>query len=430
MHRGASGVAESFARALGSDRSIAITAYDGSRAGPSHAPPTVHIGSPRALQRMASAPGELGLGRAVVAGDIIIDGDIYAVLAMREGARTGTITDRWRAGVDLLRDAGLGAPPWRAPPSPPEEAGLRGRRHSKRRDAEAISHHYDVSNDFYRLVLGESMTYSCAVWASPDISLATAQDAKPELICRKLGLTADQRLLDVGCGWGSMLIHAARHHGVRGVGVTLSSRQTELARRRVAQAGISDRVEIRQADYRDVDDGPYDAISSIGMFEHIGAAHLDEYFGRLHSLLRPGSRLLNHGITTPARSTPVGRVRFRLSFVGRYVFPDGELHEVGKVVSRTQASGLEVRHVESLREHYALTLRQWVTNLEAHWDEAVELVGARRARVWRLFIAGSALGFENGRISVHQTLAVRPTGRPSELPLRPDWDVVSPESHP
>jgi cyclopropane-fatty-acyl-phospholipid synthase len=224
------------------------------------------------------------------------------------------------------------------------------------------------------------------------------------------------RLLDVGCGWGSLLLHAAERYGVQGVGVTISARQAELARERVAEAGLSDRIEIRLADYRDVRDGPFDAISSIGMFEHVGLSRLGVYFTRLHELLRPAGRLLNHGIARPPRwRAPIRRT----TFVGRYVFPDGELHEVGAVVSAIQRAGFEVRHSETLREHYALTLRTWVRNLEENWDEAVAEVGAPRARIWRLYMAGSALGFEAGRLQVHQVLAVRPDNGRSGMPLTP-----------
>jgi cyclopropane-fatty-acyl-phospholipid synthase len=317
------------------------------------------------------------------------------------------------AGVEGLRPL----------PAPPEEVRVHGRRHTKERDAAVIAHHYDVSNDFYRMVLGPSMTYSCAVFATPDTSLEDAQAAKYELVCRKLALKPGMRLLDVGCGWGGMAMHAAREHGVHAIGVTLSARQAELARDAVKQAGLDDRVEIRIQDYRDVLDGPFDAISSIGMFEHVGAAKLDEYFARCFALLRPGGRLLNHGIA----KRPSRRAAFsHRSFIDRYVFPDGELHEVGSVVSRVQNANFEVRNVEGLREHYGQTLRHWVANLEANWDEAVRLVGPGRARVWRLYMAASAIGFEGARTQIHQVLAVRnhADGR-SDMPRRPDWESCS-----
>jgi cyclopropane-fatty-acyl-phospholipid synthase len=292
----------------------------------------------------------------------------------------------------------------RPPPPPPEEARLRGGLHSRGRDARAIAHHYDVGNDFYRIVLGPSMTYSCAYWEQPGFALEDAQEAKYELICRKLGLHEGMRLLDVGCGWGGMVLHAARRHGVQVVGITISEAQADAAAKRVAEAGLTHRIEIRLQDYRDVSDGPFDAISSIGMFEHVGLRGLSAYFTNLSSLLAPRGRLLNHAISKPS-----GKAGFnKNSFIPRYVFPDGELQEVGRVVTAMQELGLEVRDVESLREHYARTLRAWVANLEAEWDRAVELAGPARARIWRLYMAGSALGFEAGRINIHQVLAVKP----------------------
>jgi cyclopropane-fatty-acyl-phospholipid synthase len=402
---------------LGGDIPLAVEAYDGSRAGPDDAPTTLVVRSPDALRRILTAPGELGLARAYVAGDLDLDGDIWELLALRD--RMPDVRLAPRALLRLVDELGG----WRevrrlAPPK--EEARLHGRRHSRARDAAAISHHYDVSNAFYRLVLGPSMTYSCAVFHDPTDSLEDAQANKYELICRKLGLEAGMRLLDVGCGWGGMAMHAAQHHGVRAVGVTLSTRQGELAAKRVAQAGLSGQVEIRVQDYREVDDGPFDAISSIGMFEHVGEAKLGEYFTRLRRLLHPEGRLLNHGISHP----PGLRARLpRRSFINRYVFPDGELHEVGRVVSLTQESGFEVRHLETLREHYGLTLRRWVDNLEASWDEAVDEVGEPRARVWRLYMAASATNFEAGRTQIHQILSTPTTDDgDSGMPLRPSFE--------
>ena len=392
--------------------SLGLVLPDGSVLGAEDAPARLIVRSSDALRRLVTAPGELGFGRAYVAGEIDIDGDIYAALA----ALLELPSARELAGLWLPAARTVGMRGLRPLPPPPEEARLRGRRHTRRRDAAAISHHYDVSNAFYRLVLGSSLTYSCAVFENMDATLEEAQAAKHELVCQKLALDEGMRLLDVGCGWGSLLLHAAEKHGVRGLGVTISSRQAELARERVAEAGLTDRIDIRLADYRDVRDGPFDAISSIGMFEHVGLSRLDFYFTRLHGLLRPQGRLLNHGIARPpARRPPIRRS----TFVGRYVFPDGELHEVGAVVSAVQKAGFEVRHSESLREHYALTLRAWVRNLEANWEEAVAEVGAARARIWRLYMAGSALGFEASRLQVHQVLAVRPDGGRSGMPLTP-----------
>jgi cyclopropane-fatty-acyl-phospholipid synthase len=403
---------------LGDDLPVGVKAYDGSYIGPSDPPATLELRSQDALRRILTAPGELGFARAYVAGDLDVEGDIYAALELQYRFPKASIRLDTRTMRKLVGEVG-GWRHLRPLPAPPEEARLRGWRHSRARDRAAISHHYDVSNAFYEMVLGPSLTYSCAVFGDPGDSLESAQEAKYELICRKLGLRQGDRFLDVGCGWGGMVIHAARHHGVHAVGITLSREQTLLASKRVVEAGVSDRVEIRQQDYRDIDDGPYDSISSIGMFEHVGESRLAEYFGRLYGLLRPEGRLLNHGISRP----PGERARFaRRTFIDRYVFPDGELHEVGKVVSVIQEAGFEARHVESLREHYALTLRRWVANLESHWDAAIAEVGAARARVWRLYMASSAVNFEAGRTQIHQILAVRSgAAGNSAMPLRPDF---------
>ena len=401
-------------RVLGPDLPIGFRAYDGSSAGPPDPPATLVVRSPDAIRRIVTAPGELGLARAYVAGDLDLEGDIFALLDLRDRLPDARLSPRQL--LELGRTLGPSA--LRRLPPPPEEARLRGGRHTRERDAAAISHHYDVGNDFYRLVLGPSLTYSCAVFNASTDTLEDAQTNKLELVSGKLGLAPGARLLDVGCGWGSMALHAAQHHGAEVVGVTLSGEQADIANKRVVDADLGERVQIRVQDYRDVRDGPFDAVSSIGMFEHVGAAKLAEYFDRLYSLLPPGGRLLNHGISRP----PGERARFaRAGFIERYVFPDGELHEIGSVVSAIQRAGFEVRHVETLREHYALTLRRWVANLEAGWDEAVRLAGAGRARVWRLYMAGSARNFEEGRTQVHQVLAVKPDGGRSGLPLRPTW---------
>ena len=285
------------------------------------------------------------------------------------------------------------------------------------------------------------MVYSCALWDSPESSLEEAQAAKLELICQKLALRPGMRLLDVGCGWGSMVMHAAAHHGVEAVGITISEEQAALARRRVEEAGLADRVEIRLQDYRDVSDGPFDAISSIGMFEHVGRNRMEEYIRDLHDLLAPQGRLLNHAISRPGypqgdsrlgRAKAVARrlatavgsdytSRVDSQLMQRYVFPDGELHEVGVVVSMLQENGFEVRHLETLREHYAITLRHWVSNLEANWDAAVADVGEARARVWRLYMAACAITFSLGGVSIQQVLAVKSTEGNSGFPLRPAY---------
>jgi cyclopropane-fatty-acyl-phospholipid synthase len=363
------------------------------------------------------APNEVGFARAFVTGDADIEGDLLAAIRAVFQAAPQDLLIGTRTVARTLVAAGrlgvLGPPPAR----PAEEARLRGGRHTRARDAAAISHHYDVGNEFYRLVLGESMTYSCARFVRPDVTLEEAQAAKYDLICRKLGLQAGMRLLDVGCGWGGMAMHAATHYRVGAVGITLSEQQYDLARKRVAEAGLSDWVEIRLQDYRDVGGGApqerFHAISSIGMFEHVGKEQMAAYFSVLTGVLEPGGRLLNHAI-----STPDGASFNRRSFTARYVFPDGELEDVADVVSAMEAVDLEVRDVESLREHYALTLRHWVDNLDANWDEAVSLVGVVRARIWRLYMAAAVVGFEMNETAIHQVLGVKTLGDGSSgMPL-------------
>jgi cyclopropane-fatty-acyl-phospholipid synthase len=408
-------LADAVSLLLGTDLPVRIDCYDGSGVGPEHGARLV-VRSPDALAYILTAPGDLGFGRAYVSGALDLDGDIFDALELRNHLPSVRLDAHTFLALARL----AGASGFKRPPIPAEEARLHGRRHTKARDAAAIAHHYDISNDFYRMVLGPSMTYSCAVWDDATTTLEQAQANKYELICRKLALRPGMRLLDVGCGWGSMAMYAAEHYDVHAVGVTLSRQQAEYSIDAVKRAGLDDRVDIRVQDYRDVADGPYDAISSIGMFEHVGLERLGEYFDCLHTLVRLGGRVLNHGISRPPGSR---RGHFRGGFIDRYVFPDGELHEVGAVVSRMQKSQFEVRHVESLREHYALTLRRWVANLEAEWEPAVALVGPGRARVWRLYMAASAVNFEEGRTQIHQTLAVRASDGRSGMPRRPDWDT-------
>jgi cyclopropane-fatty-acyl-phospholipid synthase len=390
---------------------IRVSCWDGSTLGPSSARLHLVIRNRRALRRIVWAPNELGFARAYVSGDIDVEGDLVAGLEQLE--RLADPTRGPGVTVDAATKKAIFAAALRLrliglPPSPPrEEAKLRGRRHSRLRDASAIAHHYDLGNDFYRLMLGESMTYSCAYWAqepSATFGLDDAQVAKCDLIAGKLGLTDGMRVLDVGCGWGTFALHAARSYGARVVGVTLSQEQAGLARKRIAEEGLGEQVEIRVQDYRDVSDGPYDAIASIGMAEHVGAAMLPLYAAHLFALLRPAGRLLNHAISRrpghPPEFSPT-------SFIDRYVFPDGELEPLASTIQALEDAGFEVRDVESLREHYALTLREWVGNLERHWDQAARLTSPARARIWRLYMAGSALAFEANRIGVNQVLAVK-----------------------
>jgi len=403
-----------FARIVGQEAPVAFSAYDGSSAGRADAPVRIDICSPDAVSYLLSSPGELGLARAYVTGKLVLEGDIYTALRSLAAGTDGLrLPDRLR----LLRELGLRH--LRRVPVPPEEAiRRRGLRHSKARDSVAISHHYDVSNRFYAWVLGPTMAYTCACYPAAEATLEEAQEHKFDLVCRKLGLQPGMRLLDVGCGWGGMALHAARHYGVSVLAVTLSRQQAEWGQKAVVEAGLADMAEVRHLDYRDVPETGFDAVSSIGLTEHIGARNLPSYFTFLQSRLRPGGRLLNHCITRPTT-----RERHRAGlFIDRYIFPDGELEGVGEVVSAMQDNGFEVRHEENLREHYARTLAAWCANLDAHWDEAVAEVGESRARVWALYLAACRLGFERRSIELHQVLGVKcDESGESGMPLRPDW---------
>ncbi|GHF63470.1 cyclopropane-fatty-acyl-phospholipid synthase [Amycolatopsis bartoniae] len=402
---------------LGSAIPLRIRCWDGSEAGPPDAPVRLVLRRRRALRRLLWAPNELGIARCFVSGDLDVESDFFESLSHLErvvGAQSGTLAVDGAVKRDVIK-TGLRLRAFGLPPKPPaEEIRLAGRLHSKRRDAEAISHHYDVGNDFYALVLGPSMTYSCAVWDDNAKTLEDAQTAKVDLVARKLGLHQGMRVLDVGCGWGTFVIHAAREYGAHAVGITLSQAQADFARKRVAEEGLSDLVEIRVQDYRDVHDGPFDAISSIGMAEHVGQSMLPTYAKTLYDLLKPQGRLLNHAISRKA-GVP-GHTNDKTSFINRYVFPDGELEPVSVMVSAIEEAGFEIRDVEALREHYALTLRAWVANLEARWSDAVRLTSEGRARVWRLYMAASALTFERGSIGVNQVLAVKEQDGKSGMP--------------
>ncbi|MFD4376079.1 class I SAM-dependent methyltransferase [Streptomyces sp. NPDC058486] len=413
---------------LGSPLPVRLRAWDGSEAGPPGGGPVLVIRDRRALRRMIWKPGELGVARAWVAGELDVEGDLYEALdrlsglLWERGEESGGLLASVRdpriraAAAELLRLAG----PLPPPKPPAEEAkGRGGVRHSRRSDKRAISHHYDVGNDFYALVLGPSMVYSCAYW-DPEGAAGTLEEAQREkldLVARKLALKEGDRLLDVGCGWGSMAMHAARAYGARVVGITLSREQAAFARKRIAEEGLADRIEIRVQDYRDVPDGPFDAISSIGMAEHVGAEKYREYADLLYGLLKPGGRLLNHQI---ARRPEPDEEAYQVdAFIDAYVFPDGELAPMGRTLTTLEDAGFEVRDVEAIREHYALTLRRWVANLEREWDRAVRLTSPGRARIWRLYMAASAVSFERNRIGVNQFLAVRtPVSGTSGVPLR------------
>ena len=400
-----------------------LTAYDGSSAGPPDHPLVVHLAGPRALTYVLLAPGDLGLARAYVAGDIrfnLSPGDPYPMLrAMADGMHLTrpspaelkdiAVSLGWRALVPVAPPAEEAPPHWRRV--------VRGLRHSKSRDADSIHQHYDISNTFYEHVLGPSMAYTCAVYPTLDASLDDAQEEKYRLVFDKLGLQPGQRLLDVGCGWGSMVRYAARR-GVPALGVTLSAEQAAWAQQAIRREGLEGLAEVRHSDYRDVTSGEFDAIASIGLTEHIGVAHYAGYFRFLFERLRPGGRLLNHCITRPTNSE---RIKTE-PFIDRYVFPDGELTGSGRIITEIQNVGFEVRHTENLREHYVLTLRDWCANLDRSWAACVAEAGEGMARTWGLYMAASRLGFERNEIQLHQVLAVRPgPAGDSAVPLRPWW---------
>jgi cyclopropane-fatty-acyl-phospholipid synthase len=418
-------LANVFERVAGPDAPVEFRAFDGSQAGAAGSPVRITVKSPVAVRYLAQAPGAMGMARAYVSGHLDVDGDMYSALSRMANVQRVSLSVAER--LALLGE--LGGPRMLFPrvPPPPQEVRVRrrslsGRRHSKARDASAISHHYDVSNTFYEWVLGPSMAYTCACYPSEDATLEEAQAYKHDLVARKLALRPGMRLLDVGCGWGGMVRHAAREYGVRALGVTLSQQQALWAQKAIEEAGLSGLAEVRHLDYRDVPETGFDAVSSIGLTEHIGKAQLPGYFSFLYGKLKPEGRLLNHCITRTDDTEPARRPD---GFIYRYVFPDGELEAPGHLVSLVHDAGFEVRHEENLREHYARTLAGWCANLDAHWDEAVAEVGEPVARVWRLYMAGSRLGFERNQIQLHQILGVRlgENGR-SGMPLRPDWEGV------
>ncbi len=421
-------LAEVFERVVGPDAPVHFRAYDGSTAGDPRSEVAIVVRHPAAVNYIVQAPGALGLTRAYVAGYLDVEGDMYTALRAMADV---VFQDRPRLSPgELLRIIrGIG---WvkfvnRLPPPPQEVRQSRlaalGWRHSKQRDAEAIQHHYDVSNAFYALVLGESMTYTCAVYPTEQATLEQAQFFKHELIARKLGLAPGMRLLDVGCGWGGMVIHAAREHGVKALGVTLSKEQAEWAQKRIAHEGLGDLAEVRHMDYRDLPDGEYDAISSIGLTEHVGKKNVPAYFASLYRKLVPGGRLLNHCITRPRNDLPPFK---RGGVINRYVFPEGELEGPGWLQAAMNDAGFEIRHQENLREHYARTLRDWLANLDRNWDAAVREVGEGTARVWRLYMAGCVLGFERNVVQLHQILGVKLDGTEARMPLRPDFEPPLP----
>jgi cyclopropane-fatty-acyl-phospholipid synthase len=405
------GLCRSIERAL-PDRPFTIELWDGSRVPSTRHGPTLTIRSPRAIGHLLRAPGELGLGRAYVCGEIEVD-DLDGVISLlgRWNAPALGLPQRLRLAAGALRAAGLHRPP------PPPAAELRPdrRRHTKRRDAEAVRHHYDVSNEFFALFLDETMTYSCALFEAGIETLEDAQRAKLELICRKLELEDGRRMLDIGCGWGSLAIHAARQHGASVVGITLSEPQAKLARALAHEAGVGDRVEFRVMDYRDLRGERFDAVASIGMVEHVGEAQIDEYAHGIAGALEPGGRVLNHGIVSVPLSERGAHIGGEFS--NRYVFPDGELLNMSRMMRAFERAGFEALNVENLHTDYAETLRHWTSRFERRLDEAERLAGPERVRVWRLYLRAARNSFETGRTAVYQLLCSRPlTEGSSPLP--------------
>ena len=379
---------------------------------------TIVLNHPGALREMFLPANEVGLAEAYLHNDFDVEGNIEDVFHLADALDQATLggARKLRIARDLLRlPADKSRQPGRRGP-----ARLKGRRHSVGRDRQAVTYHYDVSNDFYSLWLDRRMVYSSAYFETPDDDLNQAQEQKLDYICRKLRLQPGQRLLDVGCGWGGLVIYAVEHYGVDATGITISQPQVELANERIARAGLSDRCRVDARDYREVDQmEAYDALVSVGMFEHVGEAKLPEYFELAARLLKPGGVFLNHGIARRATD----KRRPGPSFSNTYVFPDGELVPISTTLQAAEGAGFEVRDVESLREHYALTLRHWVRRLEAHHEEALQFVDEPTYRVWRLFMSGSAYGFTTGRLNVYQSLLVRADAHGhSRVPLtRADW---------
>jgi cyclopropane-fatty-acyl-phospholipid synthase len=395
-----SALREALAEAL-PERPFRIALWDGSELPPTtDEGPVFSVRSPLALSHLLRSPGQLGLGRAYVAGALEVD-DIDAVLTLLDDYSPPPVDTRskLRIATAALRAGALR----RLPRTPSVELRSQGRRHSVARDKRSVTHHYDVSNEFFALFLDESMTYSCAIWSRGAETLEEAQLTKLELVCTKLGLQPGERVLDVGCGWGSFAVHAAKNHGVHVTGITLSEPQAARARRRAADEGVADRVDIRVADYRELRGERFDAIASIGMVEHVGEVNIDEYARKLAELLEPGGRLLNHGIARlrhgEAEAGP---------FSERYVFPDAAPLHVSRVQLALERAGLEINHVEGFRSDYARTLREWTRRLESNRVAAERLAGPERMRVWAVYLRAARRGFETGFTSVFQVRAVKP----------------------
>ena len=391
---------EALAEAL-PERPFRVALWDGTELPPTDADgPVFSVRSPVALGHMLRAPGQLGLGRAYVAGAVDVD-DVDKVLALLDRFEPPPLDARAKArlAAAAVRAGALK----RVPKTPAVELRPQGRRHSIARDKRAVTHHYDVSNDFFELFLGPSLTYSCAVWSRGAATLEEAQEAKLELVCSKLLLTEGERVLDVGCGWGAFALHAAQRHGVHVTGITLSEPQAERARQRACDAGVADRVEIRVMDYRDLRGERFDAIASIGMVEHVGEVNIDSYARTLASLLEPGGRLLNHGIARLRHGEPEAG-----PFSERYVFPDAAPLQLSRTQLALERAGFETLGAEGFRRDYARTLGEWTRRLEANHAEALRLAGSERMRVWQVYLRASRRGFESGFLSIFQVRAVKP----------------------
>jgi cyclopropane-fatty-acyl-phospholipid synthase len=416
-------------------RQHAMRLWEGTTLPATSSPPqfTLVFNTPGAVRGVFSPPVELNGGEAFIRGEFDIHGDIFSAFGVLRQMASAMHSPK-EASVLLRYWLSLpsGNPDQLSSPTSRGPAKLIGAKHSKTRDQAAIQHHYDVGNAFYAFFLDPRMVYSCAYFPTGTEDLATAQERKLDMICRKLRLQPGERVLDIGCGWGGWVLYAAQHYGIRALGVTLSAQQHALANERIQAAGLSDRVEVKLLDYRDLDAGAFDKLVSIGMFEHVGRSHLPDYFAQAYRLLKPGGVFLNHGISLgnlpalqhrPLAMRWVDRVIMGNGLFGeRYIFPDGELAPVSEVNLKAEAAGFEVRDVESWREHYALTLRHWVNRLEANQAEAIRLNGEALYRTWRLYMAGSAEGFDSGRLNVNQTLLAKPDAGRSKLPWsRADW---------
>ncbi|MGB3772403.1 MAG: cyclopropane-fatty-acyl-phospholipid synthase family protein [Rhodococcus sp. (in: high G+C Gram-positive bacteria)] len=407
---------------------VHLTAWDGSTAGPADAP-KVTLFSPNVLRRLLWSPGELGAAQAYVTGELDVEGDLNDALThVWDVVRTRRLTavrPSPRAIVDLLRTAASLGAAGRPLPAPASQAVIKGRLHSLVRDRAAISHHYDLSNEFYEMVLDPHMAYSSGYWTSDaaDYGLEDAQRDKLDMVCRKIGLDQrpGMRFLDVGCGWGSLSLHAAEHYGAHVVGVTISREQKAFIDKRIADRGLQDRVEIRIQDYREVPDGPFDAVASIEMGEHVGEKNYPVYARALYDNVVAGGRVLVQQMSRKAGDNPGGG-----AFIESFIAPDMYMRPMGATVAMIEESGLEVRDVHALREHYVRTVDAWYATFESRWDDLVALVGEEVARVWRLYLVGGGMAFRDGRMGVDQILAVRPdpNGVSSMPPVRGEWSTA------